>query len=79
MCLTVTGLHAGAADFDAMAQTLAMTTLGTLSEGSTVNVERAAKQGAEVGGHVLSGHVDCRGTLVALREPENNRVLRIVP
>ena len=77
VCLTVTALHAGAADFDAMAQTLAMTTLGTLSEGSTVNVERAAKQGAEVGGHVLSGHVDCRGTLVALREPENNRVLRI--
>ena len=77
VCLTVTALHAGAADFDAMAQTLAMTTLGALREGVTVNVERAARQGAEVGGHVLSGHVDCRGRLVALRTPENNRVLRI--
>jgi len=40
-------------------------------------VERAAKDGAEIGGHPLSGHVDCLGTLLSVREPENNRVLRI--
>lgn len=77
VCLTVTALHEGAADFDVMQQTLSLTTLGALQEGSAVNVERAATQGAEVGGHVLSGHVDVKATLVALREPENNRVLRI--
>lgn len=76
-CLTVTALHPQAADFDVMQQTLSLTTLGTLAVGSRVNVERAAAQGAEVGGHVLSGHVDARATLAALREPENNRVLRI--
>lgn len=75
-CLTVTALQPGAADFDVMQQTLNLTTLGTLGEASRVNVERAAAQDAEVGGHVLSGHVDVQATLVALRTPENNRVLR---
>lgn len=66
-----------AADFDVMQQSLALTTLGGLVEGSEVNVERAAKDGAEIGGHPLSGHVDCLGTLVQVRRPENNHVLRI--
>jgi riboflavin synthase len=77
VCLTVSALHDGAADFDAMQQTLALTTLGALREGSLVNVERAAKQGAEVGGHVLSGHVDFQARIATLRRPENNHVLRI--
>lgn len=83
VCLTVTALHRGAAgevtaaDFDVMQQSLALTTLGTLGEGSAVNVERAARDGAEIGGHPLSGHVDCLGTVVQIRTPENNRVLRI--
>jgi riboflavin synthase len=77
VCLTVTTLHTGAADFDAMQQTLALTTLGTLRVGGAVNVERAAHQDAEVGGHVLSGHVDVQGRLVALHTPQNNHVLRI--
>jgi riboflavin synthase len=75
-CLTVTARQPGAAEFDVMQQTLNLTTLGTLGEASRVNVERAAAQDAEVGGHVLSGHVDVQATLVALRTPENNRVLR---
>jgi riboflavin synthase len=77
VCLTVTALHTGAADFDAMQQTLALTALGTLRVGGAVNVERAARQGAEVGGHVLSGHVDVMWRLVALHTPQNNHVLRI--
>jgi riboflavin synthase len=77
VCLTVTALHGGAATFDAMQQTLSLTTLGTLVVGGAVNVERAAKQGAEVGGHELSGHVDFKAEVVAVRTPENNRVLQI--
>jgi riboflavin synthase len=82
VCLTVTALHRAegevfAADFDVMQQSLALTTLGGLVEGSEVNVERAARDGAEIGGHPLSGHVDCLGTLVQVRRPENNHVLRI--
>jgi riboflavin synthase len=77
VCLTATALHERAADFDVMQQTLSLTTLGTLKEGSIVNVERAAKGNAEVGGHVLSGHIDFQATIASIREPENNRVLRV--
>lgn len=78
VCLTVTSHPApDAATFDVMQQSLALTTLAGLAPGSRVNVERAAKDGAEIGGHPLSGHVDCLGTVTAVRTPENNRVLRI--
>jgi riboflavin synthase len=77
VCLTATALDDNAADFDVMQQTLSLTTLGALKHGSVVHVERAARQGAEVGGHVLSGHVDLQATIAQVREPENNRVLRI--
>ena len=78
VCLTVTDLSApGRARFDVMQQSLGLTTLGTLAVGSHLNVERAAKDGAEIGGHPISGHVDCQGTLLSVRQPENNHVLRI--
>jgi riboflavin synthase len=77
VCLTATALHDDAADFDVMQQSLAVTTLGALREGAQVNVERAAKAGAEVGGHALSGHVDCLATIAEIRTPQNNHVLRL--
>ena len=78
VCLTVTTLHGNdAADFDVMQQSLALTTLAGLREGDPVNVERAAKDGAEIGGHPLSGHVDTMATVLEVRRPENNCVLRI--
>ena len=77
-CLTVTErVGDDAANFDVMQQSLALTTLGTLAVGSRVNVERAARDGAEIGGHPLSGHVDFQATLASVRTPENNHVLRI--
>ncbi|MFN0185914.1 MAG: riboflavin synthase subunit alpha [Aquabacterium sp.] len=82
-CLTVTALHAqddgriAEADFDVMQQTLSITTLGARVAGDALNVERAAPEGAEVGGHVLSGHVDGCGEVLLVREPDHNRVLRI--
>ena len=78
VCLTVTALpRPDAASFDVMQQSLALTTLADLRAGGRVNVERAARDGAEIGGHPLSGHVDCLGTVTQVRTPENNRVLRI--
>jgi riboflavin synthase len=78
VCLTVTDRPApGHAAFDVMQQSLALTTLGALAPGSTINVERAAKDGAEIGGHPLSGHIDFSATLQAIRQPENNHVLRL--
>ena len=78
VCLTVTALPATSrACFDVMQQSLGLTTLGALVSGGAINVERAAKDGAEIGGHPLSGHVDFQGQLLSIRQPENNHVLRI--
>ncbi|MEO5732427.1 MAG: riboflavin synthase subunit alpha [Rubrivivax sp.] len=78
VCLTVTALESpGGARFDVMQQTLSLTSLGALAADSRVNVERAAREGAEIGGHPLSGHIDFKATLQSVREPTNNRVLRI--
>jgi riboflavin synthase len=78
VCLTVTErVGDDAANFDVMQQSLALTTLGALKPGNPINVERAARDGAEIGGHPLSGHVDFQGTLSSVRQPENNHVMRI--
>lgn len=83
VCLTVTALHAtqgaetDAADFDVMQQSLQLTSLASLRVGSRINVERAARDGAEIGGHPLSGHVDVLGQVTAVRRPDNNHVLQI--
>lgn len=78
VCLTVTRLAAGdAAEFDVMQQSLALTTLAGLQAGSRVNVERAARDGAEIGGHPLSGHIDFMATVAEVRRPPNNHVLRL--
>ncbi|WP_028310539.1 riboflavin synthase [Derxia gummosa] len=77
VCLTVTRLTGpNSAEFDVMQQSLAITTLGGFGVGDGINVERAAKDGAEIGGHPISGHVDFTATLAAIRQPENNYVLR---
>ena len=78
VCLTVTQLPGpGRACFDVMQQSLGLSTLGALAVGNRLNVERAARDGAEIGGHPISGHVDCQGQLLAVHRPENNHVLRI--
>ena len=78
VCLTVTEIVSPTqARFDVMQQSLAITTLGRYAVGQRVNVERAAKEGAEIGGHPLSGHVDCVAQLAVVRQSENNRVWRV--
>jgi riboflavin synthase len=78
VCLTVTGrMGSDEANFDVMQQSLALTTLGDLVVGGCVNVERAAREGAEIGGHPLSGHVDFQARLESVRRPENNHVMRL--
>jgi riboflavin synthase len=77
VCLTVTATQGRHATFDVMQETLARTTLGELEQGSAVNIERAAKDGAEIGGHPLSGHVDCVVSVADIQTPDNNRVLTL--
>jgi len=76
VCLTVAGMDGGSIRFDVMQETLTKTTLGGLDAGALVNIERSAKAGAEIGGHMISGHIDTKAKVVAIEEPENNFVIR---
>jgi riboflavin synthase len=75
VCLTATSIVGRTATFDVMAETLNRSTLGSFSVKDRVNIERAAKDGAEIGGHPLSGHVDCVCEVIKVDLPENNSVL----
>ncbi|REG86922.1 riboflavin synthase subunit alpha [Marinomonas pollencensis] len=57
VCLTVSALAHDVLSFDVIDTTLALTNIGLLNAGDSVNFERAAKMGDEVGGHVMSGHI----------------------
>ncbi|MFL1466217.1 riboflavin synthase subunit alpha [Marinobacter sp. HN1S83] len=71
-CLTVTRQEGDFLYFDAMQETLRLTTLGKLTRGDRVNFERAARIGDEIGGHLLSGHVHTTATVASIERPENN-------
>ncbi|WKZ57614.1 MAG: riboflavin synthase subunit alpha [Bdellovibrionota bacterium] len=75
VCLTATRIEDNIVDFDVMQQTLTVTTLGGLSPGAEVNIERSMQRGGEIGGHVLSGHIDTSAQIVRLEQPENNYVI----
>lgn len=57
VCQTIAGIAGADVAFDAIAETLARTTLRLLEVGHRVNLERSARLGDEVGGHVVAGHV----------------------
>jgi len=59
VCLTVESSEENAFGAYASAETLSTTTLGTLGLGARVNLERALAVGDRLGGHLVSGHVDC--------------------
>lgn len=78
VCLTATTiLSPNRVRFDVILQSLAVTTLGRYVAGDAVNVERAARDGAEIGGHPLSGHVDFSATIESVGETGGNKVVRI--
>lgn len=74
-CLTVTRIEAGRAWFDIMMESLRVTNLGDLSDGDLVNVERAARFGDDIGGHVMSGHVHATVPVVEVERPDNNCII----
>ncbi|MFW5410896.1 riboflavin synthase subunit alpha [Pectobacterium brasiliense] len=71
-CLTVTAIDGDRVSFDLMKETLRLTNLGDIHEGDVVNIERAAKFGDEIGGHVMSGHIMCTAEVVKIQVSENN-------
>jgi riboflavin synthase len=78
VCLTATSILSGrGATFDVMLPSLASTTLGDFEPDRLVNIERAARDGAEIGGHPLSGHVDFSTTIWTVSSEDGNTSVRI--
>ncbi len=76
-CLTITNLSSGSLSVDVMPETLRRTNLGQLSRGDKVNLERPLTLGGRLGGHLVQGHVDATGKVVALI-PEQGAVIMTV-
>lgn len=63
VCLTVTGMNTKTFTADVMAETLRRSSLGSLTKGSKVNMERAMAANGRFGGHIVSGHIDGTGEI----------------
>ncbi len=72
LCLTVVGWDDQGVQFDVIDESLRLSNLSDLREGSLVNMERAAKFGDEIGGHVLSGHIHGLATVIDVVQAEAN-------
>ena len=71
VCLTVVDPGQGQFSADVMAETLRRSSLGALSVGSAVNLERAARVDARIGGHIVQGHVDGVAVVRSIEPSEN--------
>jgi riboflavin synthase len=68
VCLTATALGEDWFEVDISAETVSKTNIGDWAEGRRINLERALKVGDELGGHIVSGHVDGVAEVVGLRD-----------
>ena len=76
VCLTATALRADGFDTDVSTETLSVTSLGDLVIGSKVNLEPSLSFGDRLGGHLVSGHVDCLARVTAVTK--DARSIRLV-
>jgi riboflavin synthase len=77
VCLTVTFAQKGEIHADIGPETVRVSTLGSLRRGELVNLERAMRADARVGGHFVQGHVDGTGTLEEIRDEVESHWLTI--
>ncbi|HEY8912558.1 riboflavin synthase [Lacisediminihabitans sp.] len=76
VCLTVVDKGDDWFTADVMSETIAMSTLATVAPGARVNLERAARLGDRLGGHIVQGHIDGTSELLRIAEGSAWRVLR---
>lgn len=76
-CLTVVEKGEGWFAVEVSAETLSHTTLGDWGDGASVNLERAARLGDEMGGHIVSGHVDGVGEVLSVEAEGGSHRVRI--
>jgi riboflavin synthase len=79
VCLTVESIDAtsGLLTFHLLAQTLSVTALGSLQAGDRLNLERALQLQDRLGGHLVSGHVDCVSTVIDVAERGKDYIFQI--
>jgi riboflavin synthase len=77
VCLTVTGTQGGDFSADIMGETLARSGLGGLHAGAVVNLERPMRPDGRLGGHIVQGHVDGTGTIIAREHAAAGNTVRI--
>src|SRR6476469_6343112 len=77
VCLTVVESHDGSFTADVMKETLTRSSLGALSIGSPVNLERAVRLQDRLGGHLVQGHVDGTGEIRSVVPDEHWTVVRV--
>jgi riboflavin synthase len=77
VCLTVTAVDDGVWSTDVMAETLSRSSLGSVTAGAPVNLERAVTPHTRLGGHMMQGHVDGIGVVVGRVPGEHWEVVRI--
>ena len=77
VCLTVTDVTDGVWSTDVMAETLSRSSLGSVTAGAQVNLERAVTPHTRLGGHMMQGHVDGMGTIAGRMPGEHWEVVRI--
>ncbi len=68
VCLTVTDFSGNVFTADVMNETLSHSSLGSLKNGSSVNLERAMSAGGRFGGHIVTGHIDGTGTITKIKK-----------
>jgi riboflavin synthase len=76
-CLTVVEKGEGWFAVEVSGETLSLTTLANWAEGRRVNLERSAKVGDELGGHIVSGHVDGVGEVLSIESEGGSHRVRI--
>ncbi|MBS0362811.1 MAG: riboflavin synthase [Proteobacteria bacterium] len=76
-CLTVVEKGPGWFAVEVSGETLSLTTLDNWAEGKRINLERAAKVGDELGGHIVSGHVDGMGEVLSVESEGGSHRVRI--
>lgn len=79
VCLTVTAFTASTFDVGVAPETLRVTNLGSLSEGSGVNLERAVRADTRMGGHLVQGHVDTTAEILSVKPDGNALTFRFKP
>ena len=77
VCLTVVELGTNGFAADVSGETLNLTSIGSLAEGSRVNLEKAMRSGARFGGHMVSGHVDGLAQVVSRQSDARSERFRI--